>query len=83
MIFYIYKLCYAKVKYFDQNWDDFAPCTDNWQRLALTGRQVSPGLFEVMAQLGKRKCLERLDKAIKCLRKIILEMTSIILGYNN
>ncbi|MDQ7095292.1 glutamate--tRNA ligase [Desulfosporosinus sp. PR] len=33
-------------------------------RLALTGRTVSPGLFEVMALLGKEKCLERLDKAI-------------------
>lgn len=31
MIFHIYKLCYAKVKYFDQNWDDFAPCVYNWQ----------------------------------------------------
>ncbi|HWQ43807.1 MAG TPA: glutamate--tRNA ligase [Desulfosporosinus sp.] len=38
-------------------------------RLALTGRTVSPGLFEVMAQLGKRKCIERLDKAIECLKK--------------
>lgn len=31
MIFHLYKLCYAKVKYFDQNWDDFAPCVYNWQ----------------------------------------------------
>ena len=31
LIFFIYKLCYAKVKYFDQNWDDFAPCVYNWQ----------------------------------------------------
>jgi len=31
MIFQIYKLCYAKVKYFDQNWDNFAPCIYNWQ----------------------------------------------------
>lgn len=31
MIFHIYKLCYAKVKYFDQNWGDFAPCVYNWQ----------------------------------------------------
>ncbi|EGW40218.1 glutamate--tRNA ligase [Desulfosporosinus sp. OT] len=38
-------------------------------RLALTGRTVSPGLFEVMALLGKRKCLERLDKAIKFIKK--------------
>jgi len=31
MIFHIYKLCYAKVKYFDQNWDDFAPYVYCWQ----------------------------------------------------
>ena len=31
MIFHIYKLCYAKVKYFDRNWDDFVPCIYNWQ----------------------------------------------------
>lgn len=36
MIFQIYKLCYAKVKYFDQNWDKFAPCVYNWKN----------GLFE-------------------------------------
>jgi len=40
-------------------------------RLALTGRTVSPGLFEVMALLGKRKCLERLDKAIELIQKNI------------
>lgn len=33
-------------------------------RLALTGQTVSPGLFDVMTLLGKKKCLERLDKAI-------------------
>jgi len=38
-------------------------------RLALTGRTVSPGLFEVMALLGQRKCLERLDKAIEFIQK--------------
>lgn len=31
MIFHIYKLCYAKVKYFDQNWDNFAPYVYHWQ----------------------------------------------------
>lgn len=33
-------------------------------RLALTGRTVSPGLFEVMELLGKECCLARLNKAI-------------------
>ncbi|KLU64511.1 glutamate--tRNA ligase 1 [Desulfosporosinus acididurans] len=39
-------------------------------RLALTGQTVSPGIFDVMALLGKKKCLERLDKAIEYIRKI-------------
>ncbi|MBU2702534.1 glutamyl-tRNA synthetase [Sporomusaceae bacterium BoRhaA] len=33
-------------------------------RLALTGRLVSPGLFDVMALLGKELCLKRMDEAI-------------------
>jgi len=33
-------------------------------RLALTGRTVSPGLFDVMALLGKDCCLMRLKRAI-------------------
>lgn len=38
-------------------------------RLALTGQTVSPGLFDVMALLGKKKCLERLEKAIDYIQK--------------
>ncbi|HVJ48733.1 glutamate--tRNA ligase [Desulfitobacterium sp.] len=34
-------------------------------RLALTGRTMSPGLFDVMAVLGKEKCLIRLEQAVK------------------
>lgn len=34
-------------------------------RLALTGRTVSPGLFEVMELLGKECCLTRLEQAIR------------------
>lgn len=26
MVFQIYKLCFAKVKYFENNWNDFVPC---------------------------------------------------------
>jgi len=33
-------------------------------RVALTGRSNSPGLFEVIAVLGKARCLARLDAAI-------------------
>ncbi|MBF0171673.1 MAG: glutamate--tRNA ligase, partial [Nitrospinae bacterium] len=34
-------------------------------RLALTGRTVSPGLFEVMAALGKERTLLRLNAAAR------------------
>ncbi|MDD2211782.1 MAG: glutamate--tRNA ligase [Clostridia bacterium] len=37
-------------------------------RLALTGRTVSPGLFEVMVLLGKERCLERLAQAIRFIK---------------
>ena len=30
-------------------------------RWALTGRKVSPGVFEVAAQLGRKECRNRLD----------------------
>ncbi len=34
-------------------------------RLALTGRTVSPGLFEVMEILGKEECIRRIRKAVE------------------
>jgi len=37
-------------------------------RLALTGRTVGPGLFDVMVNLGKDKVIERLDRAIRLMR---------------
>ncbi|MEA3369254.1 MAG: glutamate--tRNA ligase [Candidatus Ratteibacteria bacterium] len=33
-------------------------------RVAVTGRAVSPGLFETMAVMGKEKCVKRLEKQI-------------------
>lgn len=33
-------------------------------RLALSGRTVTPGLFEIMAVLGRDRCLARLDRAV-------------------
>ena len=38
-------------------------------RLALTGRTVSPGIFEVMVVLGKERCLQRLDQAINYIQE--------------
>ena len=37
-------------------------------RLALTGRTVSPGMFDVMVLLGKEKTLERMHKAIEYIK---------------
>lgn len=37
-------------------------------RLALTGRTVSPGMFDVMVLLGKEKTLARLDAAINYIK---------------
>ncbi len=39
-------------------------------RLALTGRTVSPGMFDVMVLLGKEKTLKRLEKAIKYIENL-------------
>ena len=33
-------------------------------RLALTGKTVSPGIFEIIATLGKDRVLARLKKAL-------------------
>jgi glutamyl-tRNA synthetase len=38
-------------------------------RVALTGKTVSPGLFEVMEVLGKRKVLDRLNDAVTHIEK--------------
>jgi glutamyl-tRNA synthetase len=40
-------------------------------RVALTGKTVSPGLFEVMEVLGKRKVLDRLNDAVTHIEKKI------------
>jgi len=37
-------------------------------RLALTGRTVSPGMFDVMVLLGKEKTIERMRKAIEYIK---------------
>ncbi len=40
-------------------------------RLALTGRTVSPGMFDVMVLLGKEKTLERMHKAIEFIKNCL------------
>lgn len=38
-------------------------------RLALTGRTVSPGIYDVMVLLGQDRCLARLDQAIQRMKR--------------
>jgi glutamyl-tRNA synthetase len=38
-------------------------------RLALSGRTMGPGLFELMAVLGKKKTLQRLERAVQFIRQ--------------
>lgn len=38
-------------------------------RLALTGRTVGPSLFDVIALLGRDRCLARLDRAVEFIRR--------------
>ena len=37
-------------------------------RVALTGKTVSPGIFEIIATLGKPRVLSRLNKALNCMQ---------------
>jgi glutamyl-tRNA synthetase len=39
-------------------------------RTAITGRKVSPPLFETMEVLGQQICIQRLDEAIIRLKKL-------------
>ncbi|WP_373897623.1 hypothetical protein ACER0A_011835 [Haloimpatiens sp. FM7315] len=32
MIFHIYRLCFAKTKYFENNWENFVPCVYNYKK---------------------------------------------------
>lgn len=41
-------------------------------RLALTGKTVGPGLYELMAVLGKERVLRRLDRAIAWIRGAVV-----------
>jgi len=39
-------------------------------RLALTGRTVGPGLFDIISILGKEECLKRMSKAIEFIKQL-------------
>lgn len=42
-------------------------------RLALSGRTMTPGLFEIMVTLGKEKTLQRLDRAIAFIGQLVIK----------
>lgn len=39
-------------------------------RLALSGKTVGPGLFDIISILGKEKCIERINKAIDYIKNL-------------
>lgn len=38
-------------------------------RVAVTGTNVSPGIYEVLALLGRERVLERIERTIKMLKE--------------
>ncbi len=38
-------------------------------RLAISGKTMGPGLFDLIVALGKKKCLERMERAIQLIRR--------------
>jgi len=40
------------------------PINQDWARVALTGRAVSPGIFEIREVLGQETVIKRLSNAI-------------------
>jgi hypothetical protein len=40
IIFHIYRLCYAKTKYFEQKWHYFVPCQYDWNSNSFYGCEV-------------------------------------------
>lgn len=74
---------YASVEEADWNPDSMQQRLDAWleetgrtmkqfaqaARVSLTGRKASPGLFDVMAVLGKQRSLARLDQGIEVARQ--------------
>ncbi|MGB4505298.1 MAG: glutamate--tRNA ligase, partial [Syntrophaceticus sp.] len=43
-------------------------------RLALSGRTMGPGLFDIMVILGKDKTLQRIDRAVEYIEKTSLDV---------
>ena len=39
-------------------------------RLALTGRTMGPGLFDIIALLGRERCLDRLERAVRFVKTL-------------
>ena len=64
MIFHINRLCFAKVKYFENNWDDYEPCKYVWRKRDFVScelydleaiRQKETGIVIDLKDLGRIK----------------------------
>lgn len=61
MIFHIYRLCFAKVKYFENHWDEYVPCIYDFKKGFVETelynmefiKQKSTGIVLDLRELGK------------------------------
>ncbi|WP_291570091.1 hypothetical protein [Clostridium sp. UBA4548] len=77
MVFQIYRLCYAKTKYFESNWYNFKPCTYNHKQGFVEAeihemeyiKQLSTGIVIDLRELAKIKWLSEFKELCKYLEE--------------
>lgn len=83
MVFQIYRLCYAKTKYFESNWDNFEPCIYGHKEGFIKTevynmeyiRQKSTGIVIDLRELTKIKSLSVFKELCKYLEEKHDEVT--------
>lgn len=77
VVFHIYRLCYAKTKYFESNWQNFKPCTYNHKKGFVDAeihemeyiKQLSTGIVIDLRELAKIKWLSEFKDLCKYLEE--------------
>lgn len=77
MVFHIYRLCYAKTKYFESNWQNFKPCNYNHKKGFVDAeihemeyiKQLSTGIVIDLRELAKIKWLSEFKELCKYLEE--------------
>jgi len=77
IVFQIYRLCYAKTKYFESNWQNFKPCTYNHKKGFVDAeifemeyiKQLSTDIVIDLRELAKIKWLSEFKDLCKYLEE--------------